>query len=419
MGLFLPIAFAVAAQTTPAEALTLDEAIDAALVRAPVVAESEANVDAAAGRLTQARAARRPSVAVNGSLGVGWIDPRGFFGLEGESVVPRTAQVGAEQPLFTGGRASAAIDQARAGHRVASARRDLTRGQLIAAVAGAYGAVLTATEERRLHRQLIEELAEIERQAQLRFDAGEVARTDVLQAAARSAEARAGLAQAEGNVVSSRARLRTLTGLDAEVLAPLPAPPVTPATLGEAIAAASENSPAIAQAQAALAASRAATRLARAERMPRVGAFADASYVRDQFFPDYAADTATVGVRVSWQIHDGGRTSGRIAEASAEERAAEARLRQAQAEVEELVIAGFQAIRTAELVERAAAEQLRAAQEAVVNVRHEVRVEVKPQLDLLNAQREALAAAVAWMRASAERVAAAHRLLALLGNYAA
>lgn len=415
MSLLLPIAVAVAAQAAPAEALTLDEAIAAALAYAPAIAEAEAGVDAASGRLTQAGAARRPSIAASGSVGVGWIDPRGFFGLEGEDVVPRTAQIGAEQPLFTGGRASAAIDQARAGQGVARAMRDATRGQLVAAVAEAYGAVLVAEEQRRLHLQLIEELTEVERQARLRFEAGESARTDVSQAAARSAEARAGLAQAEGSLASSRARLRALTGLEAEVLAPLPAPPSTPATLGEAMVAAEASSPAVAQAQSAVAVARASTRLARAERMPTVGAFAEASYVRDQFFPDYNADTATVGVRVRWQIHDGGRTRGRIAEASAEERAAEARLRQARSEVEERVIAGFQAVRTAELVERAAAEQLAAVQETVVNVRHEVRVGMKPQLDLLNAQREALAAGVARIRASAERVAAAHRLLALLG----
>lgn len=418
MNLLLPIAVAVAAQGMPADATTLDQAIAAALAHAPAIAEAEAGVDAAAGRLTQAGAARRPSVAVSGTVGVGWIDPRGFFGLQGEEVVPRAAQIGAVQPLFTGGRASAAVDQARAGQRVARAMRDATRGQLVAAVAGAYGAVLIAEEEQRLHLLLIEELAEIERQARLRFEAGESARTDVSQAAARSAEARAGLAQAEGALASSRARLRALTGLEPGMLAPLPAPPSTPATLGEAMVAAEAGSPAIAQAQSALAAARASTRLARAERMPNVDAFAEASHVRDQFFPDYRADSATVGVRLRWQIHDGGRTGGRIAEASAEERAAEAHLRQARSEVEERVVAGFQAVRTAELVERASAEQLAAARETAVNVRHEVRVGMKPQLDLLNAQREALAAAVARMRASAERVAAAHRLLALLGAYA-
>ena len=58
-----------------------------------------------------------------------------------------------------------------------------------------------------------------------------------------------------------------------------------------------------------------------------------------------------------------------------------------------------------------------AAQEAVDNLHHEVRIGEKPQLDLLDAQREALAAAVQSSRAKAEWVASAYRLNALLGRY--
>lgn len=417
MSVLLPLALAAAAaQVAPAEALTLDEALSAAFAHAPALAEAEAGIAAAAGRLTQARAATRPSAAVSGSVGVGWLDPRGYFGLEGESVLPRAVQGSVEQPLFTGGRASAAIARARAGERVAAATLDAVRGQLAVAVVESYGAVLVARERRRLHESLIAQLTEIERQSRLRFEAGESPHTDVSQAQARLAEARAGLAEAEGMIVSARARLRALTGREGGDPAALPAPPEMPQTLDEAVAAAADASPAIVQAQAALDAARAATRFARAEGMPVVGAFAEASYVRDQFFPDYRADAATIGVRARWQIYDGGRTRGRIAEASGEERAAEARLRQARSEIEERVIAAHQAVRTAALVEAARAEQLAAAEEALRNVRHEVRVGMKPPLDLLDAEREALAAATEAFRARADRLTAAYRLIALLGR---
>lgn len=417
MSVLLPLALAAAAvQVAPAEAMTLDEALSAAFAHAPALAEAEAGIEAAGGRLTQARAATRPSAAVSGSLGVGWLDPRGYFGLEGENVLPRAVQGSVEQPLFTGGRAGAAIAQARAGERVAAATVDAVRGQLAVAVVESYGAVLVAQERRRLYLSLIGELTELERQSRLRFGAGESPHTDISQAQARLAEARASLAEAEGMIVSARARLRALTGREGGLLSPLPAPPATPQTLDEAVAAAADASPAIAQAQAALDAARAATRLARAERMPTVGAFAEGSYVRDQFFPNYRADSATIGVRARWQIFDSGRTRGRIAEASGEERAAEARLRQARSEVEERVIAVHQAIRTAAFVEAARAEQLAAAEESVRNVRHEVRVGMKPQLDLLDAEREALAAATEAFRARADRLTVAYRLIALLGR---
>ena len=49
-------------------------------------------------------------------------------------------------------------------------------------------------------------------------------------------------------------------------------------------------------------------------------------------------------------------------------------------------------------------------------VRHEVRVGLKPQIDLLNAEREAAAAAAAAAQARTARIVAAYRLRALIGS---
>ena len=70
-------------------------------------------------------------------------------------------------------------------------------------------------------------------------------------------------------------------------------------------------------------ATQAQARAASADWLPSVGAFAEASTVRDQFFPDYKADQAVVGVRARWTLFDGGR-QGRIAEAKANAAAAQA-----------------------------------------------------------------------------------------------
>jgi outer membrane protein len=311
----------------------------------------------------------------------------------------------------------AAIAQARAGERAAAAVREAARAQLPADVASAYGAVLVAEEEKRLYERLVADTQEVLRQAGLRFKVGESPRTDISQAAARLAEAEAGMARADGEMISARARLDTLTGFGQAVLAPLPPAPPVPASLAEAVDAADAASPAVAQARAAADAASASVRLARAERMPTVGGFAEASTVADQFFPNYRADGFAVGVRARWQILDGGRTTGRIAEAGAQVRAAEARLRAARDRTREAVISAYQAVRTAEAVVEAAGRQAGAAGEAVDNVGHEVRVGEKSQLDLLDAQREALAAAVQLARARTERVASAYRLNALLGRY--
>lgn len=412
-GLLLAASVSVAA---PAMATTLDEAIVAAMEHAPEIAASDAEADAAKGRLDQAQSARLPTVTLSGSIGIGWLDPKEFFGLGAEDVVPRAAQATIEQPLFTGGRVEAGIDQARAGIAAAEAGRTATRSQLVAATVQAYGDVLTTGRLIELHERLVAETTEIERQARLRFRAGESPSTDISQASARLAEARAGLARAQGQQISARARFSNLTGLDGFELEPLPANPTLPATLGEALETAMRDNPALAQAEAAHRKARAAARSARAERLPTVGAFAEAASVRDQFFPDYRADSATLGIRARWELFSGGRVSGKVREASGEERAAEARLRAARLQVEEQLISTFQNVRTAQLVEQAAGEQAKSASEALASVRHEVRVGMKPQLELLDAEREAIAAEAAAARAGADRIVAAYQLLSLLGH---
>ncbi|MBA17457.1 MAG: channel protein TolC [Sphingomonas sp.] len=405
-------AAAVAPQLAEAP-LTLEQAIAEAQAHAPAVAEADANGDAAAARTLEARAAGLPTATASASLAIGRLDPGGFFGLNAADVTPRAAQLSIEQPLFTGGRVGAAVDQARAGERAAAFGLDAVRASLAADVADAYGAVLVAEEQERLYAQLVTVTEGLARHAQDRFEVGDAPRTDVSQARARLAEARAGLAQAQGQALVAR-----LIGRPPGALAPLPPPPDTPATLEAALLAAHTNNPVIAQAQAGLDAAIAGERGARAERLPTLGAFGEATTVRDQFFPGYRGDSVALGVRVRWQFFDSGRTRGRISETGAEVRAARARLDQARDGIDEAVTAAFATLSAAALVEDAAADRAVAADEAVTNIADEVRVGQKPQIDLLDAEREALAARTAALQARALRVAAAYQLRALLGNAA-
>ncbi len=412
------LALAVAAAPQAAsQPLALEQAIAEAEAHAPAIDLADADRDAAAARTTQARAAGRASATLTGTIGTGRLDPGGFFGLPAADVTPRAAQATLEQPLFTGGRVSAAVDRARAGERMARAAGNGARANLAVQVTESYGAVLIAEEQQRLYEALVTTTTELVRHAQNRFEVGDAPRTDLSQANARLAEARAQLAAAHGAKRVTRARLANLIGRDPGTLAPLPAPPAIPADLEATILAAEESSPAVAQAKAGLDAALAGERGAKAERLPTVGAFAEASSVRDQFFPGYRADAATVGLRARWQFFDGGRVRGQVAEASAGVRGARAQLAAARDQVQEAVTAAHAAVESSALIEHAATEQRAAAEEAARDVRDEVKVGQKPQLDLLDAEREATAAGVFALRAKADRVTAAYRLNALLGRY--
>lgn len=416
MPAFAPIALAavVAPQTAP---LTLEQAIAEAEAHAPAIVAADADRDAASARTTQARSQGLPSAAITGTIGVGRLDPGGFFGLQAADVTPRAAAVMVEQPLFSGGRVGAAVARTRAGERMAGASAQGVRAGIAAQVAEAYGAVLVAQERVRLLDALTAATTELLRHANERFKVGDAPHTDVAQAEARLGEARAQRAGAQGVAMVARARLANLIGRDAGVLAALPEPPSVPADLDEAILAAQAQSPAMAQAQAALDAAFAAERGAKAERLPTVGAFAEASTVRDQFFPGYRGDSATVGIRARWQIFDSGRVNGQVAEASAAVRNARAQLVAARDQVVEAVTGGYAAVQSTELVEQAVLQQQAAADEAVRNVRDEVKVGQKPQIDLLNALRDAAAAGMSVIKARADRVTAAYRINAVLGRY--
>lgn len=387
-----------------------------ALSHSPSIEEAEAGEAAARGRLDRARAERNPLLRIEGSAAVGRIDNGGFFGFSADDTVPLTLQAAAEMPLFTGGRVASAIDQAGAGRDAARFAAERTRLEVTVQAVGVYAEVLTSRKLEARFEKLAEALRETERQARLRFEAGEIASSDLAQARARRAEAEAGLAQATGRRRSAEAAYLRLTGEPAEQLAPLPAIPPVPATLDEALAMARAGNPMLQQARAAARAAQSGARTARAQSMPTVGAFAEAASVRDQFFPDYRADSVAVGVRARWTLWGGGRNAADARTADAEASAAEARVRQADQAVEGSVIDAWQALRTAQRMLEASQLRTDAAAEALRGRRLEAQAGAVPTLAVLDAEREALEAEAALIEAQGLRLVAGWRLAALAGS---
>ncbi len=415
---FAPALLLSAAIVAPAPVLAQDlaAAISGALANAPALAEAEAGQAAARARADRARAEGNPLLRVEGSVGTGRIDNGGFFGITADDVNPLAVQATAEMPLYAGGRIASAVAQARGGAEAARFGTEQARLGTIVEAVRAYAEVLTTRKLEARFTSLNTALAEVERQAGLRFRAGEIASPEVAQAKARRAEAEAALALAEGRRISAEAAFRRLTGQPAGDLAPLPAPPAGPATLEEALDAARTTNPALRQASAGLDAARAGARGARAEGLPTVGAFAEAAHVRDQFFPGYKADSVAVGVRGRWTLWAGGRTAAQTRVADAEVAAAEARLRQASQTLEGMVIDAWQGLATTRRMVAASALRNDAAAEALRGTRLEAQTGAKPTLAVLDAEREAVEAQAALIEAEGQQAIAAWRLGALTGT---
>ncbi|MDE2436350.1 MAG: TolC family protein [Sphingomonadales bacterium] len=398
-----------------AAAQDLAATIADALANAPALAEAKAGEAAAGARMDRARAEANPLLRLEGTAGFGRIDNGGFFGLTAGNVNPLAVQATAEWPLFTGGRIGSAVDQARGGQKIARLQGEQARLQVTMLAVSTYAEVLTARQLEQSYTGLVDELREVERQAGLRFKVGEIASSEVAQARARRGEAEAGLAQAEGRRASAEAAFERLTGKAPGGLTSLPADPLAPGSLADALDLAHANNPALKQADQAVAVAGAGVHAVRAETLPTVGAFAEAAHVRDQFFPGYKADSVAVGVRGRWTIFSGGRNSSQIRTANAELDGAEARAREARLALDGLVVDAWQARQTSQRMVAASQLRLDAATEALRGTKLEAQVGAKPTLAVLDAEREAIGSKAALLEAEGQSLVAAWRLNVLTG----
>lgn len=393
-------------------ATTLDEAIAAARAYNPQLRAAQARVGAADARLDAAKGARLPTVSLTGEYTSGRNDLGGFFGFEAADVDPRAVRLELSQPLFSGGALSAGVDQARAGRQAAEARLALADDELQVAVARAYAGVGSAQELLRASDANLAAFDAWARQAELRFKAGEIPRSDLELAAARRADARAGLARAQSSLEIARAQYAALVGAEPADLVATP-DDGSLLTIEEAQARAESANPALRAAEAGVRAAQARARIAAAQAAPSLALTARTEQVRDQFFPGYRSDAVSLGVQGRWVLFAGGRVQAAKSEAAAEVRAAEAERDAVRAALTSAVVAAWSDLRASRLAASAARDQAQAAASAVESLRNEVRVGQRPLTDLLDAQRDQLAAVARSLTADGEVTVAARRLATL------
>jgi outer membrane protein len=399
----------------PVHAQTLDAVITAAIDHSPSLLAARARADSAQAKVDEARAERDPIVSLDGEIGTGRLDPQGFFGLDAANVMTRMARATVELPLFTGGRVGAAVRQASGGRDAAKEQVRETELTLRVQVVRAYADALAAEKLTVSYQKLVASLEEVVRQAKLKFRAGDGTNTETAQAKARLAEALAGLAAAQGRLATARSLLQSLTGRPVILSGELPAPPALPPSADDAMSRALASNPQILSAGRVAKAAAAGVDAARAERLPTVGAFAEVSSVRDQFFPGYKAASGILGMRVHWTLFSGGRNAAKEHGAAADLRAAEADFAAARRQVGQQAVACFEDVMTARAVLDAATRRVTATREALADTRLEVQAGAKPQLALLDAERESINAESARMAALGDMLVAAYTLRAIAG----
>lgn len=404
-------AVALAMAPFGAEAQSLDEAIAIAMETSPVLDVADARVDGARARLTQARSALLPQVTARGQYAQAETD----YGAGTIEIEPRSGAIAAEQLIFSGGRAIAGMRQARAGRDASVAERNGVRGALAADVAEAYLGVVASRRALELRTANLAAVTRLAEHAQLRFDTGDIPRSDLAQAQARRASAQAAMAQARADSAAAVSRFRRIIGVDPGDLDAVTSPPETPAHLDVAIGAAQDANPQLIALREAEDAASAGVWRAAAQHAPTVTLSLESSTIRDEFLPGYRAEGTAVVARASIPLFTGGRISGEVREARAGLAEARAMRQAAERGVVDDVTSAFEANLAAREAQTAALLQVEASQSALQSIRDEAEVGQRPTIDVLDAERDLLQAELDLDRARSAVVVSAYRLRALTG----
>ncbi len=309
-----------AAPTTSAgaEVLTLERALEIAMRQQPNLRSSQAQVEAAAGRVDLARVARRPTLSFDASVGTG-NRTNDFFSHQERTGLGASAS----WRIYDFGQTAANIRAAELGAEAAAAGLGTTTLDIRTAVETTY---LEAVARRRLIE--VAEATVKSEDAHLdqarRFVAAQAKDPiEVVQAQARDANARSALAQAQSDEAIALANLRSAIGWVDPTRSPVvspswPAPPeAEPPDLAALVDTARKQRPEIVQLDKELQAADANLTAAYAGRRPVLSANASTQWSPGTDNWD-AEPSWNAGLALTWTPFDGGRAAAdaRIARAN-------------------------------------------------------------------------------------------------------
>ncbi len=410
------LAAGLCATLHPASAQTLEAALVEAYRSNPTVRAERARYRATKELKPQAWANALPQITASASIENLDQDNNSSFSGEGDfDFEPRSAQVSAEQPLFTGLRNFNAIRQARARVRAGAAQLIAAEQQVLQDAATAYFDVIREMQVYEANLSNVKVLLRQQEEARLRFEVGEITRTDVAQADARLAGARAQLASSQAQLAVSRSRYREVVGSAPGTLDDDPPMPDVPQTEEEAQNFARVYAPAIIAAKQTETASRRQIAIARGVLAPTLSLTARYQYAEEPNFFVNQDEQLAYGARASIPIFQGGLNYSRIREAKALNDADRQRIDEAERTVAASVTAAWEQLVAARVTITSARAQVDANTLALEGVRRENQVGARTTLDVLNAEQELLNANVSLANAERDERGAVFALLAAAG----
>lgn len=315
------------------QTLSMEQAVEIALKQQPSLRQSRAQVEASLGRIDQVEATRKPTLALSASASIGaggqqlndLTYPHGGLGATASAALKIT-DFGQTAAQLRAARLSSEASQAGVYTDINDVRSQVEVTYLEAVARARLVTVAEATVK--------SEEAHLD-QAK-RFVAAQAKDPiEVVQAQSRAANARASLAQAQSQAAIALATLRAAIGwvdptATLAISTSWPEPPSeAPPALTDLVTTARKNRPDLVQLDKQVAASEASIDAARAERRPTLSAVGRADFSPNYEFRDsglpgfdrYSNSTSwSLGLTLTWQALDGGRSAAdvRVAKANRE-----------------------------------------------------------------------------------------------------
>ena len=407
--------------TALAQPRTLQEALAAAYSNNPTLLAARAQLRAVDEGVPQALAGWRPTVTLSGAVGyaVGTFRTNTRQNGANDSRNDRDvfqAAATATQPLFRGGQTRAQTNQAD--NRVFAQRGRLmaTEQQVFTDTVNAYVNVIQTQQVLQLNINNEQVLARQLQATNDRFRVGEITRTDVAQAEAALAGARATRQTSEGNLQTARATYRREVGeLPAQLIEPQPlALPIK--NSAEASQLAAQNNPNVVAALFDDSANKDAIDVAFSQLLPQVS-------LQTQAFRN--DNTATIGQRTigaqallnaSVPIYQGGAEYARVRQARQTQQQSRQTVDDIRRQAVQQAAQQWETLVAARATIESTRAQIRANQVALEGVQREAIVGSRTTLDVLNAEQTLLNSRVTLVQNLANLVTASYSVAAAIGR---
>lgn len=406
-----------------AQSRTLQEALAAAYSNNPSLQASRAQLRSVDENVPTALAGWRPQVIVNGTAGTAFgTQTSGTTGREitsqqGRAVVTGSATV--TQPIYRGGRTTAATNRAENQVMTQRARLIASEEQLFSDTVTAYVNVIQNTQILALNGNNEQVLQRQLQATNDRFRVGEITRTDVAQSEAALAGATATRQTAEGNLQTSRATFQRLVGeLPDKLVEPQPLRLPT-RTLEEAKAQAAGNNPTVIAALFQNAADKDNFDLQYGALMPTLSIQGTGSYTQNSSQKNVKTEGGQVVASLSVPIYQGGSEYAAIRAARQTEQQSRRLVDDARRTAVQQAISAWETYQAAKSTIDSTRTQIRSNQIALEGTQREAIVGSRTTLDVLNAEQVLLNSRVTLVQNLASLVTNSYAVAAAIGRLSA